>query len=94
MLQITQDLTGHACPDFASPTYAAMRLAMTTGRHLNDAAAAEQLATAWNQMHTQEVEAWDLQAQADMAEQEEQHMIAEANEARLRAEDKRQKEDE
>ena len=65
-----------------------------TGRHLNDAAAAEQLATAWNQMHTQGVEAWDLQAQADVAEQEEQHMIAEADEARLRAEDKGQKEDE
>ena len=67
---------------------------MTTGGHLNDAAAAEQLATAWNQMHTQEVEAWDLQAQADVAEQEEQRMIAEADEARLRAEDERQKEDE
>ena len=49
-----------------------MRLAIMTGRHLNDAAAAEQLATAWNQMHTQEVKAWDLQAQADVAEQEEQ----------------------
>ena len=66
---------------------------MTTGRHLNDAGAAEQLATVWNQMHTQEVKPWDLQAQADMAEQEEQCMIAEADEARLRADNKHQKED-
>ena len=94
MPRITQDPTGHACPDFASLTYAAVRLAMTTGGHLNDAAAAEQLATAWNQMHTQEVEAWDLQAQANMAEQEEQHILAEADEARLRADNECQKEDE
>ena len=52
MPQITQDPTGHTCPDFASLTYAAVRLAMMTGGHLNDAAAAEQLVTAWNQIHT------------------------------------------
>ena len=45
-------------------------------------------------MHTQEVEAWDLQTQADVAEQEEQCIIAEANEARLRADDEHQKKDE
>ena len=94
MPQITQDPTGHACPDFTSLTYATMRLAMTTGGQLNDAGAAEQLATAWNQMHTQEVKAWDLQAQADVAEQEEQCILAEANEVRLRADNERQKEDE
>ena len=38
--------------------------------------------------------AWDLQAQADVAEQEQQHMIAEADEARLRADNECQKEDE
>ena len=94
MLWITQDPTGHACPNFASLTYATVRLAMTTGGQLNGAGAAEQLATAWNQMHTREVKAWDLQAQADVAEQEEQHILAEADKARLRANDKRQKEDE
>ena len=87
MLRITQDPTGHACPDFASQTYAPVRLAMTTGGQLNDAGAAEQLATAWNQ-------AWDLQAQANVAEQEEQCILAEADKARLRADNERQKEEE
>ena len=87
MPRITQDPTGHACPNFASLTYAPVRLAMTTGGQLNDAGSAEQLVTAWNQ-------AWDLQAQANVAEQEEQCILAEADEARLRADDERQKEEE
>lgn len=67
---------------------------MTAGGILSDADAAERLATAWTQMHTQEVDAWEVQAQADVAEQEEQRRLADADEERLRAEDERQKEDE
>jgi len=71
MPRITQDPTGLICPDFAGLTYATMRQAMTMGGHLNDAEATEWLAAAWNQTHTQEMEAWNLQVQADVAEQEE-----------------------
>ena len=97
MPRITQDPTGQVCPDFAGETYAAIRLAMMTGGQLTDANAAEQLVTAWNQTHVREVEAWDLQVQTDMAEQEELQRLAQAEEERLKAEeerlkDKRQKE--
>jgi len=64
---------------------------MTTGGHLTDEAATEQLMAAWNQMHAQEVEAWNLQAQANLAEQEEQQHT---EEQRLRAEDEHQREEE
>ena len=70
---------------------------MTTGGQLTDVEAAEWLVTAWNQTHTRDVEAWDLQVQTDMAEQEEFHRLAQAEEERLKAEeechkDKEQKE--
>ena len=94
MPRITQDPTGQVCPDFAGETYAAVRLAMTTGGQLTDADAAERLVTAWNQTHAREVEAWDLQVQADVAEQEEQQRQAQAEEERLRADEERLKEDE
>ena len=45
-------------------------------------------------MHAHKVEAWDLQVQADMAEQEEQQRLAQAEDERLRVEDKRQKDEE
>ena len=67
---------------------------MTTGGQLTDADAAERLVTAWNQTHAREVEAWDLQVQADVAEQEEQQRQAQAEEERLRADEERLKEDE
>ena len=67
---------------------------MTTGGQLTDADAAERLVTAWNQTHAREVEAWDLQVQADMAEQEEQQRQAQAEEERLRADEECLKEDE
>jgi len=91
---ITQDPTGLICPDYTGQTYAAVRLAMSTGGQLNDAGAVEQLIAAWNQAHTQELEAWNIQTQADVAEQEEQRTLAEAEEERLRTENERQKEDE
>ena len=94
MPRITQDPTGQVCPDFAGETYAAVRLAMTTGGQLTDADAAERLVTAWNQTHAREVEAWDLQVQTDVAEQEELQRLVQAEEDRLRAEEERQKEDE
>ena len=94
MPRITQDPTGQVCPDFAGETYAAVRLAMTTGGQLTDADAAERLVTAWNQTHAREVEAWDLQVQTDVAEQEELQRIAQAEEERLKAEEERQKDEE
>jgi hypothetical protein len=82
------------CPNFAGETYAAIRQAMTVGGQLTNEGAAERLVAAWNQTHTHEVEAWDLQVLADVAEQEEQQRLNQAEEDRLRAEDERQKDDE
>ena len=87
MPHITQDPTGQVCPDFAGKTYAAVHLAMMTGGQLTDAYTAECLVIAWNQTHGCKVEAWDLQVQADMAEQEEQRRQAQAEEERLRADE-------
>ena len=83
MPRITQDPTSQVCPDFAGETYATVRLAMTTGGQITDADAAERLVMAWNQTHAREVEAWDLQVQADVAEQEEQQRLVQAEEERL-----------
>ena len=83
MPRITQDPTSQVCPDFAGETYATVRLAMTTGGQITDADAAERLFMAWNQTHAREVEAWDLQVQADVAEQEEQQRLVQAEEERL-----------
>ena len=94
MPRITQDPTGQVCPDFAGETYTAIQLAMTTGRQLTDVDTAERLVTAWNQTHAREVEAWDLQVQTDVAEQEELQRIAQAEEERLKAEEERQKDKE
>ena len=94
MPHITQDPTGQVCPDFAGETYAAVHLVMMTGRQLTDTDAAERLVTAWNQTHACEVEAWDLQIQADMAEQEEQQRQAQAEDERLRADEECLKDDE
>ena len=94
MPRITQDPTGQVCPDFAGKTYAAIQLAMTTGGQLTDADAAEWLITAWNQTHAREVEAWDLQVQTDVAEQEELQRLAQAEEERLKAEEERLKDEE
>jgi len=71
MPQITQDPMGLVCPNFTGQTYTAVRPAMSTGGQLNNAEAVEQLVVAWNQTHAQELEAWNTQTQADMAEEEE-----------------------
>ena len=65
MPRITQDPMGQVCPNFSGETYTAIQLAMMMGGQLNDTDAAEHLITVWNQMHTHEVEAWDLQVQGD-----------------------------
>ena len=41
MPQITQDPTSQVCPNFAGETYAAVRLAMTTGGQITDKNAIE-----------------------------------------------------
>ena len=68
---INQDPTNVVCPDFAGEAYAAIRLIMVNNGQVENGQAAEQLTAAWNQMHTQEVEAWLQQVQADLAKQEE-----------------------
>ena len=94
MLRIDQDPTVQVCPNFAGATYAAVRQAMTVSRQISDPEAAQRLITAWNQTHNQEVEAWNLQVEADMAEQAEQQRQVLAEEERLRVEDECQKDEE
>ena len=94
MPRITQDPTGQVCPNFAGETYSAIWLAMMTGSQLTDADAAEWLVTAWNQMHAHKVEAWDLQDQTDMIEQEELQRLAQVEEERLREDEEHQKDEE
>ena len=59
-----------------------------------DMDAAECLVTVWNQTHTHEVEAWDLQVQAEVAEQQEQQRLVQAEKERLRVEEEHQKDEE
>ena len=94
MPRINQDPTNVACPDFAGEGYAAIRQIMAANGQVNNDQAAEQLTAAWNLTHTQEVEAWHQQVQADLAKQEELTRLAEEEEDRRRAEDKRLKEEE
>ena len=56
--------------------------------------AAEQLTAAWNKTHAQDINTWNQQVQADMAEQEELTRLMEEEEARRQAEDKCEKEEE
>ena len=58
MLQIKQDPTNIACPDFAGATYATIRQIMTNNRQVDNNHAVGQLTAAWNLTHEQEVEAW------------------------------------
>ena len=94
MPRIDQDPTNVPCPDFAGAAYAAVRQAMSANGQITNEQAAEQLTAAWNQTHAQDVENWNLQVQADIAEQEELTRLAEEEEARRRADDEREKEEE
>ena len=73
MLYITQDPTNVMCSEFAGTTYTTVRQAMMNRGQFPNEQAVQQLTAAWNQTHTQDVEAWSQQVQANMAEQE-QHM--------------------
>ena len=55
---------------------------MANNGQVNNDQAAEQLTAAWNLKHTQEVEAWHQQVQADSAKQEELTRLAEEEEDR------------
>ena len=94
MPRIDQDPTNVPCPDFAGAAYAAIRQAMSNNRQINNDQAVEQLTAAWNQMHAQEVDAWNQQVQANLAEQAELTRLAEEEDTRQQAEDERQKEEE
>jgi len=60
----------------------------------NNKQAIKQLTTAWNQTHTQEVEAWNQQVQADLELQQEQIRLAQEDEMRHQEEEEHLKEDE
>ena len=94
MPRIDQDPTNVPCPDFAGPAYAAVRQIMLNNRQITNEQAAKQLTAVWNETHAQDVNAWNQQVQADMAEQEELTRLAEEEEARCQAEDEREKEEE
>ena len=94
MPRIDQDPTNIPCPDFAGAAYATVRQVMSNNGQINNDQAVEQLTAAWNQMHAQEVDAWNQQVQADLAEQAELMRLAEEEDARQQAEDERQKEEE
>ncbi|KIJ99291.1 hypothetical protein K443DRAFT_680023 [Laccaria amethystina LaAM-08-1] len=93
MPRIDQDPTNVPCPDFAGAAYTAVRQIMSNNGQINNEQAVEQLMTAWNQTHVQEVEAWNQQVQADLEEQQEQLRLAQEDEMR-RQEEEFQKEDE
>lgn len=67
---------------------------MSNNRHITDKQVAEQLTAAWNQTHTQDIDAWNQQVQADLAEQKEITRVVEEEEARCQAEDECKKEEE
>jgi len=94
MLRINQDPTNVPCPDFAGAGYATVRQVMSNNGHITNDQAVEQLTAAWNQMHVQDVNAWNQQIQANIAEQEELTRLAEEEEARCQAEDECEKEEE
>ena len=94
MLRIDQDPTNVPCPNFAGAAYAAVRQVMPNNGQINNDQAIEQLTAAWNQTHMQEVDAWNQQVQADLAEQAELTSLAEEEDVRQQAEDEHQKEEE
>jgi len=67
---------------------------MSNNGQLDDEQAVQQLTTAWNLMHEQEVEAWHQQVQVDAAKQEETTRLAREEADRLQAEEECLKEEE
>jgi len=61
---------------------------MSNNGQLNNDQAIKQLTAAWNQTHAQEIDTWNQQMQADLAEQGELARLAKVEEGRLQAEDK------
>jgi len=82
MLRIDQDPTNVPCLDFAGAAYTAVRQIMSNNGQINNEQAIEQLTTAWNQTHTQEVKAWNQQVQADLEVQQEQIRLAQEDETK------------
>ena len=93
MLRINQDPTNISCLDFTG-AYAAVRQIMSNNGQINNDQAIEQLTAAWNQTHAQEVDTWNQQVQANLAEQAELTRLAEEEDTRQQAEDEHQKEEE
>jgi hypothetical protein len=94
MPRINQDPTNVACPDFAGAAYADVRQIMSNNGQVNNEQAVQQLTTAWNLTHEQEIEAWRQQVQIDTVEQEELTRLAREEEDRRQAEEERLKEEE
>jgi len=94
MAQIQQDPTNVPCPDFAGAANAAVRQILSNNGQINNNQVIKQLTTAWNQTHAQEVEAWNLQVQADLEEQAEVARLADKDKMRHHEADECQKEDE
>ena len=67
---------------------------MSANRQITNEQAAEQLTAVWNQTHVQDIKTWNLQVQADIAEQEELTRLAEEEEAQHQANDECEKEEE
>ena len=67
---------------------------MSNNSQINNDQAVKQLTAAWNQTHAQEVDAWNQQVQADLAEQAELAWLAEEEDARRQAENERLQEEE
>lgn len=82
MPRINQDPKNVTCPDFAGAVYATIRQVMANNGQIDNNLAIKQLTAAWNQAHEQEVEAWNLQAQANLKAQEAQTRLAEEDEER------------
>jgi len=93
MPRIDQDPTNVPCLDFAGAAYTAIRQIMSNNGQINNEQAVQQLTTAWNQTHAQEVEAWNQQVQTDLEAQQEQIWLAQEDETRRREEDERREQE-
>ena len=67
---------------------------MLNNGQITNKQAVKQLTAAWNQTYGQDIKAWNLQVQADIAEQEELTRLAEEEEGGHQAEDKCKREEE
>ena len=94
MPRITDDPTRAVCPSFEDPEWEFLRNSMVNAHQgvqpLLPEEAAQQMKDAWARENQRKVDAWNVQAQQDLAEQGEQDRIAreaeEAQQARQEAE--------